>query len=106
MATMYSLLFGILFTAICNDLDAIHRPLSVQTSLHLVKEHHATRARIVEIAVAEIGVKEATGNNDGARVEEYLNYTGLGKGHAWCAAFVSWCYGQVGLTEPRNNEAW
>ena len=60
------------------------------------------RSRILEIAAAEIGVREATGRNDGARVEEYLRYTGLGRGHEWCAAFVSWCYGQAGLSQPRN----
>ncbi|TJZ53828.1 peptidoglycan-binding protein [Sphingobacterium olei] len=54
------------------------------------------------IATAELGIKEATGNNDGKRVEQYLRYTNLGKGHQWCAAFVSWCYGQAGLTQPRN----
>jgi len=64
----------------------------------------ALRKRIVQIASQEIGVKEATGNNDGLMVEEYLAYTGLGKGHAWCAAFVSWCYGKAGLATPRN--AW
>jgi hypothetical protein len=64
----------------------------------------ALRQQIVDIALNEIGVKEATGNNDGQRVEEYLAYTGLGKGYAWCAAFVSWCYGQAGLSVPRN--AW
>ncbi|QRQ62397.1 CHAP domain-containing protein [Sphingobacterium multivorum] len=62
------------------------------------------RERIVDIAVHEIGVREATGHNDGKRVEEYLAYTGLGKGHAWCAAFASWCYGKAGLAAPRN--AW
>jgi cell wall-associated NlpC family hydrolase len=62
------------------------------------------RERIVDIARNEIGVREATGNNDGVRVEEYLAHTGLGKGHAWCAAFVSWCYGQAGLPAPRS--AW
>ncbi len=62
------------------------------------------RERIVDIAVHEIGVREASCHNDGKRVEEYLAYTGLGKGHAWCAAFVSWCYGQAGLAVPRN--AW
>jgi hypothetical protein len=64
----------------------------------------ALRKRIVDIAVGEIGVREATGSNDGARVEEYLAYTGLGKGHAWCAAFVSWCYGEAGRSVPCN--AW
>ncbi|PRD46925.1 peptidoglycan-binding protein [Sphingobacterium haloxyli] len=70
--------------------------------MHQGNGDNRIRARIVEIAAAEIGVKEATGNNDGARVEAYLAHTGLGKGHAWCAAFVSWCYGQAGLAEPRN----
>jgi hypothetical protein len=58
----------------------------------------------VDIARQEIAVREATGKNDGARVEEYLAYTGLGKGYAWYAAFVSWCYGKAGLPLPRN--AW
>lgn len=57
-----------------------------------------------EIYAAEIGVKEAIGNNDGRRIAEYLRYCGLDEGYAWCAAFVSWCYGQAGYTEPRN--AW
>ncbi|HWK58465.1 MAG TPA: CHAP domain-containing protein [Parapedobacter sp.] len=52
----------------------------------------------------EIGVKEATGNNDGPRVGEYLRYCGLGEGYEWCAAFVSWCHGQAGYAKPRN--AW
>src|SRR5690606_36199151 len=60
------------------------------------------RKRIIHIAAQEIGVREASGQNDGPRVEGYLAYTGLGKGYAWCAAFVSWCYGQVGLSTPRN----
>ena len=60
------------------------------------------RFEILQIATAELGVREATGRNDGERVETYLRYTGLGKGHAWCAAFVSWCYGQTGLPQPRN----
>ena len=60
------------------------------------------RDNIIKIASAELGVREATGNNDGLRVEEYLRYTNLGKGYEWCAAFVSWCYGQAGLSAPRN----
>lgn len=102
MATMYPLFLGILFTAICGNLDAIHHIVSTQTSLGHENGTNPTRARIIEIAAAEIGVQEATGNNDGERVEAYLAYTGLGKGHAWCAAFISWCYEQAGLTEPRN----
>jgi hypothetical protein len=37
-------------------------------------------------------------------VETYLRYVGLKKGHAWCAAFLSWVYGQAGYTLPKS--AW
>jgi hypothetical protein len=48
------------------------------------------RQSIITIASAELGIKEATGNNDGPRVEEYLRYTNLGSGYEWCSAFVCW----------------
>ncbi|WP_257669095.1 CHAP domain-containing protein [Parapedobacter tibetensis] len=57
-----------------------------------------------ETYIAEIGVRETTGNNDGPRIAEYLRYCGLGEGYEWCAAFVSWCHGQAGYPGPRN--AW
>ncbi|WP_245800899.1 C40 family peptidase [Sphingobacterium nematocida] len=60
------------------------------------------RSLVIAIASNELGVKEATGHNDGARVEQYLRYTNLGPGYEWCAAFLSWCYGQAGLLQPRN----
>lgn len=58
---------------------------------------------LLAIARAEIGVKEATGRNDGKRVEEYLAVVGLGKGHAYCAAFASWVYKQAGYDRPRTG---
>ncbi len=60
------------------------------------------RSLIVVIASKELGVREVTGNNDGPRIEEYLRYTNLGPHHEWCAAFISWCYGQAGFSVPRN----
>jgi len=51
--------------------------------------------RVARIYNGEIGVKEATGRNDGHRVEEYLATCGLPKGHAWCAAFVTWVFQQA-----------
>lgn len=45
----------------------------------------------------EIGVREATGHNDGSRVEEYLAAAGRRKGEAWCAAFVTWVFVQAGV---------
>src|SRR3546814_8708082 len=54
--------------------------------------------------LGEVGISEATGNNDGPRIAEYLRYCGLPEGYAWCAAFVSWVHGQAGYDKPRN--AW
>ncbi|WP_454879788.1 CHAP domain-containing protein [Sphingobacterium detergens] len=116
MATMYSLFFGVLFVAVLFlggfGNSAVEREIAEVQPRSMAmgaRPGHqdrmvALRKRIVDIAVGEIGVREATGSNDGAKVEEYLAYTGLGKGHAWCAAFVSWCYGQAGHLVPRN--AW
>lgn len=56
--------------------------------------------RVKEIYSQEVGVREATGNNDGERVEEYLRVVGLGKGYAWCAAFVSWVFIQAEVPAP------
>lgn len=52
----------------------------------------------------EIGVREASGKNDGNKVEEYLKSVGLGKGYSWCAAFVSWTYQQANVSHPKS--AW
>lgn len=42
--------------------------------------------------VAQIGVKEKTGKNDGYKVEQYLKSVGLGKGYPYCAAGQYWCF--------------
>lgn len=62
------------------------------------------RLRVIEIYSHEIGIKEATGNNDGQRVEEFLSVTGLGRGNPWCAAFVAWTFNQAGIETVRS--AW
>ncbi|MBL1409092.1 CHAP domain-containing protein [Sphingobacterium sp. C459-1T] len=70
-----------------------------------VPRHSANKEKrnlIITIASAELGIKEATGNNDGPRVEQYLRYTNLGPGYDWCASFVSWVYAQAGFSAPRN----
>jgi hypothetical protein len=61
-------------------------------------------AQVQKIYISQIGVREATGKNDGAQVEKYLKSTGLGKGHAWCAAFVKWSFLQAGV--KTNITAW
>ena len=68
------------------------------------RQNAETTQRLLEIAKSQIGVREASGNNDGKQVESYLKYTGNRKGEPWCAAFVSWVFGQTGLKEPRT--AW
>lgn len=45
----------------------------------------------------EIGVREATGKNDGTRVEEYLASCKLAKGNPWCAAFLTWTFKKAGV---------
>ena len=65
-------------------------------------EENLIRSRIKQIYSAEIGVREATGKNDGERVEEYLAVTQLGKGYAWCASFVSWVFAEAGFPQPRT----
>lgn len=118
MATMHYLFFGILSLAVLAAVGFGNRAIAERNAEadHLTSytavscpatglaSRSALRERIVDIALNEIGVREATGNNDGPRVEEYLAYTDLGKGYAWCAAFVSWCYGKAELSVPRN--AW
>jgi len=124
MATMHYLFFGILSFAFfvlggTGDAAVIDRklldnyaeprstdPVAAHGDAVSLKYYSGSgmRERITNIAVQEIGVREATGNNDGKRVEEYLGYVELGKGYAWCAAFASWCYGQAGRSVPRN--AW
>lgn len=49
------------------------------------------RNRALEIAQSQIGVQEIPKNsNAGPAVEKYLKSVGLGKGYAWCMAFVYW----------------
>lgn len=66
------------------------------------QETLSDRDILQKIYTAEIGVREATGNNDGPEVEAYLAATGLGKGYAWCAAFVSWVFQQGGFDKPQT----
>ena len=62
------------------------------------------RERILRIAQSQLGVREATGRNDGKEVEAYLGYTNNKKGEPWCASFVSWVYGKAGFVQPKT--AW
>lgn len=54
-------------------------------------------SQIIIEAGNQLGVREATGKNDGPAVETYLASVGLGKGYSWCMAFVYWCAKQAAL---------
>lgn len=57
-----------------------------------------------EIYTSQIGVREATGRNDGPEVEMYLRSVGLGKGYSWCSAFVKWSLDEAEV--PNKINAW
>ncbi len=59
----------------------------------------------LKIAQSQLGVQEVPKNsNAGAAVESYLKSVGLGKGYAWCMAYVYWsakeAAKQLGTTSP------
>jgi hypothetical protein len=64
----------------------------------------ASRTKLKYIYSQEIGIREKSNRNDGSQVENYLQYTGHSKGAPWCAAFVSWCLGKAGISNPQT--AW
>lgn len=58
-----------------------------------------------DFAISQVGVTEATGNNDGPEVAAYLKVTGLGIGYPYCAAGISWSFAMAGdsLGIPRKE---
>ena len=72
----------------------------------------SNRAALVAIALDEVGTREATGRNDGARVNEYQSVTGT-PGLAWCGSFVAWVgvecqerYGFLNVYPTGAQAAW
>jgi uncharacterized protein (TIGR02594 family) len=58
------------------------------------------RKRCLEIATAEIGVKEIPGNEDNPRIVEYNQCTMLKATDdetPWCSAFCNWVLKQLGI---------
>lgn len=62
------------------------------------------REKVVQNYTNFIGIREATGNNDGKEVAMFLMSTGLDEGYAWCAAFVNYCLEQAGVKTVKS--AW
>lgn len=65
----------------------------------------ASTPSITEVYMSQVGIGEATGHNDGKDVEKYLKSVGLGKGYAWCAAYVKWCYDQAKIKTTMDGAA-
>ena len=86
---------------ITND-QKLNNPISNQQTIQ--KNKQLDPNQLLHIASSQIGIREATGKNDGPQVEKYLSYTGNKKGEPWCASFVSWVFGQAGFEQPRT--AW
>src|SRR5690606_39149863 len=46
--------------------------------------------------------RQELGQHDRAAISRYRAYTDLRYGHEWCAAFVSYCFGQLGRDVPKT----
>jgi hypothetical protein len=67
-------------------------------------ERNTDRDCITKTITDQIGVREATGHNDGQQVEIYLASVKTAKGAPWCAAYVNWSLQQC--KHNRANSAW
>lgn len=71
------------------------------TGTHPVPEPTGSGAgpRALSVAQSQVGVREATGNNDGLPAQRYSN----GRREPWCANFVAWTFRQSGNPLPGNQ---
>lgn len=62
------------------------------------KQNAALAHQTLEIAKTKLGIKEATGHNDGPFIKKVLNWAaGLMEGNPWCASFATWCMYQAAV---------
>jgi len=65
--------------------------------------------RVIAWADSQVGVREKPlGSNRGPEVKQYLEASGLGQGHPWCAAFLYWCCLKAGRPAselPRKSKS-
>jgi len=89
--------------------DVSTEPLEIITAEESILEvpevlQPPVKMTLPEIYTSQIGVREATGKNDGPEVEMYLQTVGLKKGYAWCSAFVKWSLEEAEI--PNKINAW
>lgn len=62
--------------------------------------HENLHQSLIEVATKYIGIKEATGKNDGVEVEMFQKAVdNKASGESWCMAFVQFCLQQVEAIE-------
>lgn len=113
-----------LFTPAATSSNSHHRPgkavVSHSRAASPVKvvidcDPHAWKASL-DLLRSQVGVKEATGRNDGPRVKAYLASVRLTEGNPWCLAVQYWAFAnastgvkppllQTGLCSAAFNDA-
>lgn len=91
---------------VVQEMDTSTKPAEQLEEIRHVDEI-PSNSKLQEIYTSFIGIREKTGNNDGPEVEMFLRSVGLGKGYAWCAAFVKYCMLEAGIksAEKMNGMA-
>lgn len=89
MRKVLTLIFAlfIVFNALC-------QPLAMPTS--------PLRERLVKSMEKYVGIKEATGHNDGKEIKKILRNVGLPEGNAWCAAVQVQAHDDVNIPNPHS----
>ena len=78
---------------------AVHKKESFIDTVKLLTEGTHKYDTLRAIYTSTVGVREATGKNDGYWVEIFLKSVGLGPSFAWCAAGVKYDLLKAGVTE-------
>lgn len=65
----------------------------------------ASTPSLTQVYMSQEGVRELTGHNDGVDVEKYLKAVGLGKGYAYCAAYLRWSFDQAKIKTTIDGAA-
>lgn len=88
-------------------LEAINTQFVAHQSKPLPIETNKNGLMILDVARKELGQKEVTGYKDNPRIMQYLKSVGEFKHDEvpWCAAFLNWCFNQVGLRGSKSAVA-
>lgn len=108
VAAVRSVIIGFLFillgcnnsvpeAGVRNEVPQQQLPAAVMEDAPVVLTKLVNPPMLADIYMSQVGVREKTGHNDGREVEMYLRSVGLGKGYAWCSAFVKWCLDSAGI---------